>query len=59
MKWFVIVAVIAMSASCADRREGTDQPVDTAPAVEVPVPADSVVPDSVMARDTARLPAER
>ncbi len=59
MKWFVIMMVVVMSASCADRQEGTDQPVDTAPAVEVPAPADTVVADSVMARDTAGLPAER
>ncbi len=59
MRLLVSVVVVVMSVSCADRQEDADQPLDTAPTVDVMAPADSAVPDSIMARDTARLPAER
>jgi hypothetical protein len=59
MKWLVIVLAMIVSVSCTDRSEDADQSLDTTPAVLVPAPTDSAAPDSIMARDTARLPAER
>ncbi|MDH3291497.1 MAG: hypothetical protein OEO20_09595 [Gemmatimonadota bacterium] len=59
MKWLVIVVATVVSVSCTDRSEDADQSLDSAPAVVVPPPPDSVLPDSVMARDTARVSTER
>jgi hypothetical protein len=57
-RWALISVVAVMAAACAGREPPREEGVDTVPRPQVAAPAtpDSLTGDSLMARDTARIP---